>query len=87
MELCNGGNLETLLEAKGGCLSEVDARHILIQIVKGIAVIHQRGFMHRDLKLDNVMIHFPNLSFNQLFGRGFELIEYIAKLDLTNSGY
>lgn len=30
MEMCNGGDLSKMLEAKGGFLNEVDARRILI---------------------------------------------------------
>ena len=40
MELCNGGDLSKFLDAKGGYLSEVHARQIMIQIMRGIAAMH-----------------------------------------------
>ena len=40
MEMCNGGDLSKMLDAKGGFLSEVNARQIMIQIMRGIAAMH-----------------------------------------------
>ena len=71
-----------MLEAKGGFLNEVDARRILIQVVRGVAAMHERDIMHRDLKLDNIMVHFPSLSYNRLFDRTFKLFEYITEFNL-----
>ena len=44
--------------------------------------MHERDIMHRDLKLDNVMVHFPSLSYNRLFDKSFDLLEYISKTNL-----
>jgi serine/threonine protein kinase len=74
MEMCNGGDLSKMLDAKGGFLTEADARQIMIQIVKGIASMHERDIMHRDLKLDNIMVHFPSLSYKELFDKRFDLL-------------
>ena len=65
MEFCNAGDLDKTLEARGGFLKEEDARHILIQIVKGVADMHEKGYMHRDLKLDNIMVNIPALQKNK----------------------
>ena len=82
MEMCNGGDLSKMLEAKGGFLNEEDARRILIQIVRGVAAMHERDIMHRDLKLDNVMVHFPSLSYKELFDKRFDLLQYISEINL-----
>lgn len=44
--------------------------------------MHEREIMHRDLKLDNVMVHFPSLSYKELFDRRFDLLEYISAINL-----
>lgn len=61
LELCNGGDLENFRLARGGILKEYEARVVLKQIIIGLDAIKQKGIMHRDLKLDNIILHFPNL--------------------------
>ncbi len=63
IEYANGGSLQNLLHLKGR-FSELVAREILIQIVKGFEVLYSKKIVHRDLKLDNILVSFPNLSEN-----------------------
>jgi len=46
---------------RSGYLKEEEARLILRQIVAGLAAIKEKGVMHRDLKLSNILINFKNL--------------------------
>ena len=59
MEFCNGGSLSQYLQARGGWLCEAEARFLVIQISKGMAAISRQNIVHRDLKLDNILIQFP----------------------------
>ena len=59
MELCNGGDLENLKELRGR-FKEQEARMILQQLVSGFKEIYKMQVMHRDLKLANILVHFPN---------------------------
>lgn len=43
-------------------MKENEAKIVLRQILKGLEKIKERNIMHRDLKLPNVMLHFPELS-------------------------
>eukprot|EP00210_Caulerpa_lentillifera_P006126 g5853.t1 len=53
-ELLTGGELlEAVLEH--GNYSEADARSCFRQVLKGIAYLHSKGIVHRDLKLENLM--------------------------------
>jgi hypothetical protein len=45
--------------------------------------MHEIQIMHRDLKLDNVMVHFPSLSYKELFDKRFDLLEYISRMNLN----
>jgi serine/threonine protein kinase len=59
VEFCNGKDLRNLLEIKGNKLDEKLVRKITKQIVDGLCHLNKQGTVHRDLKLDNIMINFP----------------------------
>ncbi|KAF4525046.1 hypothetical protein B566_EDAN001960 [Ephemera danica] len=56
LELVSGGELEAVLEAKGGRLGEVEAADVVRQILLGLEHMHERGIAHLDLKPENVMV-------------------------------
>lgn len=62
MEFCNGGDLESLKSIRGK-FTEFEARTILQQLVNGFKDIYKMNVIHRDLKLANILIHFPNEDF------------------------
>ncbi len=55
MEYAGGGDLLHYVRKKK-CLSETEARPIFRQIVYGLAHIHSRNVLHRDIKLDNILL-------------------------------
>jgi len=62
VEHCNGGDLKKLIKARGGKLSEQFTQKIAFQISKGLYHLYLKGVIHRDLKPDNILIHFPNFK-------------------------
>lgn len=54
MEYADGGELVDYVEEKKG-LSETEARSIIKQVIVAIEDCHQKGVIHRDLKLENVL--------------------------------
>jgi len=62
LEYCNGGDLDNLREQKGR-FTEDEAKMILRQIVNGFRAIYEQKVMHRDLKLANILLHFPDIEF------------------------
>ena len=54
----NGGMLSGLIESKE-MMPEKLAAQILRQILIGLMELHENKFVHRDLKPDNVLVHFP----------------------------
>jgi serine/threonine-protein kinase ULK2 len=61
-EFCNGGDLRGFLEARGGKLDEKVTKVIIKQLAEGLNHLNQNKAMHRDLKLDNILLHFPEFS-------------------------
>ena len=54
-DLMRGSNLLTALRDRGS-YSEEDARDIFRQILEGLRDMHESGMVHRDLKLENVLL-------------------------------
>lgn len=55
MEYASGGDLLHLMKKKGR-LSESQARNIFVQLIRGLKFIHSKRILHRDIKLDNVLL-------------------------------
>jgi serine/threonine protein kinase len=55
MEFCGGGDLLNFVREKGR-LCEFEAREIFKQLVAGVASLHSEMVLHRDLKLENILI-------------------------------
>ena len=56
LEFCNAGDLGDVMAAKSW-LSEKHARLFLHQIILAICNLDDSGIVHRDLKLDNILLH------------------------------
>ena len=59
MELVNGVNFVEYVRGSGPSGAPVDAgrtRHVLRQLVNGIAALHRRGKLHRDVKPSNILV-------------------------------
>ncbi|KAG6887735.1 hypothetical protein C0992_010922 [Termitomyces sp. T32_za158] len=54
-ELCTGGELFDYVVEKGRLLEE-EARLVFGQLCLAVAYLHERGIVHRDLKLENVLL-------------------------------
>ena len=54
-EYCDGGDLKAFVEKKGGKLSPDEALDILKQVAKGLSHLHRFGYIHLDIKPENVL--------------------------------
>ncbi len=98
MEFAPGGDLLKYVKKKGR-LSETEARRLMRQIVFGLGHIHSRGVLHRDIKLDNILldadgsVKICDFGVSKIINKG-EIIKeqcgtpaYIAPEVISNEGY
>lgn len=55
MEYAEGGELFEYVQRRGR-LDETTARCIIVQVFKALSYMHERGIVHRDLKLENILM-------------------------------
>ena len=64
MEYCNGGELSKALEKYqlkfGKPFSQEIVQYLMRQIIDAFKYIHGQKIMHRDIKLDNILLNFQN---------------------------
>ena len=64
MELCNGGSLSDFLEEHikkyKRPFSEETVQYLMKQIMSAINYLHLKNILHRDIKLDNILVNFDN---------------------------
>ena len=62
MEYCNGGSLQDCLrdyqEKYDKPFPEEIVQYLMKQIIQALKYIHNRNIIHRDLKLDNILVNF-----------------------------
>ncbi|MCS7301681.1 MAG: protein kinase [Fimbriimonadales bacterium] len=55
MEYLQGQTLSDLMRARGGYLPEAEAVAYVLQLCEALEAVHQRGYLHRDVKPSNVI--------------------------------
>ncbi|MCL7049865.1 hypothetical protein MKW94_021132 [Papaver nudicaule] len=66
LEFASGGNLAQLIKKSGGCISESHVRFYSKSILQGLLYIHQKGFVHCDIKLQNILLCCSANGFSEL---------------------
>ena len=56
MEFCDGGSVSDLMCKNKGRLSLAQAKPIILSALEALAFAHDKGFVHRDLKPQNILL-------------------------------
>lgn len=57
LELMDAGALTDIVEEKRGNIPETVCAYIIRKTLEGIAFLHTKGIVHRDIKSDNILIN------------------------------
>lgn len=72
LPLATGGDSLKYMQSRGCTpLPEADARSLFIQLVNGVEHMHKSGFVHRDIKCENILLTGPRRRTVQLADFGF----------------
>ena len=86
MEYCSGGNLLSYLTNSGEILKENSVKEISSQLLSAIKFLHKYGIVHRDIKLDNILLFNLSDLFNiKLIDFGLSTI--LSYSQFTNEAY
>ena len=82
-EFCNGGslhqNLDKYLKMYRKPFSEEITQFLMKQIIEGLKYLHGKHIIHRDLKLDNILVNFKNpndKSILNMYGAEVKIIDF-----------
>ena len=56
MEFCGGGSVSDCMHARKRCLTEPQIASVCKQIGHGLAYVHEKGKIHRDIKSGNILL-------------------------------
>lgn len=70
MELVDGYNLETAIHGRGLSLDVLEALRLLRSLFEPVAYLHARGFVHRDVRIPNVLLENGDLKAPKLIDYG-----------------
>ena len=82
VEYCNGCDLRKLLKLRHQ-FTQTEICLIARQIITGLEHLWALGIIHRDIKLDNILVHFPANSEIERMDK-LQKLEFLAKVDLCS---
>ena len=93
MEFCNGGELVKALEKYklkyGKPFPEDLVQYLMRQIIDAFQYIHNQGIMHRDIKLENILLNYDNEQDKKdlnLFKAKVKIIDFGFAIKISKNG-
>ena len=85
MDYCNGYDIACLIKLRK-TLSQIEISQILRQVVIGCKELWGLNIIHRDIKLANVLLHFPDNPEVDSMNRP-EKLAFLKQADLTTGQF
>ncbi|GMN30150.1 hypothetical protein TIFTF001_002706 [Ficus carica] len=85
LEYASGGSLANRVKTNGGRLSESEIRRHAKSILKGLYAIHAKGFVHCDIKLQNILVFDDGATKIADFGLAKETGEQQGKCEIRGT--
>ncbi|GMN30156.1 hypothetical protein TIFTF001_002716 [Ficus carica] len=85
LEYASGGSLADMVKTNGGRLSESEIRRHAKSILKGLYAIHAKGFVHCDIKLENILLFDDGAAKIADFGLAKETREQPGKCEIRGT--
>ena len=80
MEYCNGGslhkNLYEYINKYGQPFPEQLVQRLMKKILTGVNYLHQKGIIHRDLKLGNILLNYENKLIKDIYSAEIKIIGF-----------
>ena len=87
MEFCNGSDLKELMEVKKWKITPNIIQKIMYQLINGFNDMMAVLVIHRDLKLQNIMLHFPDETNNLMNMTKEEKKKFLHNIDLAKTNF
>lgn len=87
MEFCNGNDLKELMEVKGWKIAPETVQKIMKQLCHGFKDMMDVLVLHRDLKLQNIIINFPDDTEKILAMSKDQKKAYLRDIDLLTTNF
>jgi len=81
MEFCEGGSAADLMSRYGGKVPLQEAAPIMLQTLEGLAYVHNRSLVHRDIKPQNILFSGPERN------RTAKIADYGLAKDFSMAGW
>lgn len=75
-EFCAGGTLQNILNEYASSINENFIKTIMRQLISVISYINNLNIVHRDLKLDNIVLSHPVNKENLLENNSIKIIDF-----------
>jgi serine/threonine protein kinase len=87
LEYCDGGSVQDILRIQEDSLSVEEIASIVEMVLKGLAFLHGRRKMHRDIKAGNILITTEGFAKIADFGVSTHLMTHTRKTSRIGSPY
>ncbi|CAN8069539.1 unnamed protein product [Agarophyton chilense] len=79
LEFMPGGSLKDIVRKSGGSISEAAALQIARQVLLALVYLHENGYAHRDIKLENVLCETEDLDDTRVCLADFGYTNFFAE--------